>query len=233
MKEVPGVRSPIEEVTVPPPAPAEAVRERRDAAEHRQQILAAAARRFAERGVQAVTMEEIARAAGVGKGTLYRRYAHKGLLCLAVMESCWHHFQEDAVAELARTADCLSPLTRLDLFLGRLVGWIEEHVDWLDVIADAAGEQPGGACRGPIFQWQHRVISDLLAQAINQGEVAVEDPVYTADVLLAALDVNLYAYQRRARGYTPEQIHRGLGRIVDGLRVHQVPTSLLTNRASW
>ena len=219
MKELPGVRSPIEEVTGPAEAAMAVLRERRDAAAHRQQVLAAAACLFAERGVQVVTMEEIARAAGVGKGTLYRRYAHKGLLCLAVMESCWNHFQEDAVAELARTADCLSPLARLDLFLGRLVGWIEEHVDWLDVIADAAGEQPGGACRGPIFQWTHRIISDLLAQAIKQGEASVEDPVYTADVLLAALDVNLYAYQRRARGYTPEQIHRGLGRIVDGLRV--------------
>jgi AcrR family transcriptional regulator len=208
----------IEEVTGLAEA-AEAVRERRDAAEHRQQILAAAARLFARRGVQAVTMEEIARAAGVGKGTLYRRYAHKGLLCLAVMESCWRHFQEDASAELARTADGLSSLARLDLFLGQLVGWIEEHVDWLDVVANAAGEQPGGACRGPIFQWTHRVIADLLAQAVDHDEAAVEDPVYTADVLLAALDVHLYTYQRRVRGYSPQQIHRGLRRIAAGLRV--------------
>jgi AcrR family transcriptional regulator len=209
----------MEEGTGPAPA-VDAVRERRDAAEHRRQVLAAAVRLFAERGVQAVTMDEIARAAGVGKGTLYRRYAHKGLLCLALMESCWHRFQEDAVAELAQSAGCLSPLERLTRFLGRLVDWIEEHVDWLDVIAGAAREQPGDACRGPIFQWLHRVIAGLLAQADNQGEAAVEDPVYMADVLLAALDVNLYAYQRRARGYTPEQIHRGLCLIVDSLRVH-------------
>jgi AcrR family transcriptional regulator len=208
---------PTEEGTGPTPA-ADAVRERRDAAEHRQRVLAAAACLFAARGVQAVTMDEIARAAGVGKGTLYRRYAHKGLLCLALMESCWHHFQEDAVAELARTAACHAPLAQLTLFLGRLVDWIEQHVDWLDVIADAAPERPGGACRGPIFQWQHRVVAGLLAQASTQGEAAVEDPVYTADVLLAALDVHLYAYQRRVRGYTPEQIHRGLCRIVEGLR---------------
>jgi AcrR family transcriptional regulator len=208
---------PLEEASGPAPA-ADAVRERRDAAEHRRRVLEAAAGLFAERGVQAVTMDDIARAAGVGKGTLYRRYADKGLLCLALMDSCWHHFQEDAVAELARTAGHLSPLARLALFLGRLVDWIEEHVDWLDVIADAAREQPGGACRGPIFQWLHRVVAGLLVQANHQGEAAVEDPVYTADVLLAALDVNLYAYQRRARGYTPEQIHRGLCLIVDGLR---------------
>jgi hypothetical protein len=52
--------------------------ERRDAAENRQQVLAAASRLFAARGVAAVSMDEIAREACVGKGTLYRRYAHKG-----------------------------------------------------------------------------------------------------------------------------------------------------------
>jgi AcrR family transcriptional regulator len=213
--------SPIKEFANTGPEAAEALRERRDAAQHRQQVLVAAARLFAERGVITVTMDEIARAAGVGKGTLYRRYAHKGLLCLAVMDACWRHFQDQASDELARSADHLSPLARLDLFLGRLVNWIEDHVDWLGVIADAAsGEQRGTLCRGPIFQWTHQVTTSLLDQAIRQGEATIDDPVYTADVLLAALDVNLYAYQRRARGYTPEQIHRGLGRIVDGLRSH-------------
>ncbi len=195
------------------------VRERRDAAVHREQVLAAAARLFAERGVNAVTMDEIARAAGVGKGTLYRRYAHKGLLCLAVMEACWRKFQEQAVEDLAGSADRFSPLARLDLFLGRLVAWIEDHVDWLGVIADAsAHEKPGSVCRRPLFQWTHRVIADLLEQATSQGEATIDDPVYTADVLLAALDVDLYAYQRRERGYTPQQIHRGLSRIVGALR---------------
>lgn len=219
MAEMTGVLSPFEEIAHATSDATERVSERRDAAEHRQQILAAAARLFAVRGVHAVTMDEIARAAGVGKGTLYRRYAHKGLLCLAVMDACWRHFQDQAVDELARNADYLSPLARLHLFLGRLVSWIEEHVDWLGVIADAAaGEQRGNVCRSPFFQWSHQVITDLLDQAILRCEAAVDDPVYAADVLLAALDVDLYAYQRRARGYTPEQIHRGLGRIVDGLR---------------
>jgi AcrR family transcriptional regulator len=211
--------SPIGEFADTAPEAADQVRERRDAAKHRQQVLAAAARLFAERGVNAVTMDEIARAAGVGKGTLYRRYAHKGLLCLAVMDECWRYFQDQAVGELARDADHLSPLARLDLFLGRLVSWIEDHVDWLGVIADAAdGEQRGSGCRGPIFQWSHQVITSLLDEAIRRGEATIDDPVYTADVLLAALDVDLYSYQRRTRGYTPEQIHRGLRRIVDGLR---------------
>src|SRR5215470_7613898 len=69
-------------------------RERRDAAQHRQQVLEAAARLFGERGVESVTMDEIAHAAGVGKGTLYRRYGDKGQLVLALMDEPVAELQE-------------------------------------------------------------------------------------------------------------------------------------------
>ena len=55
--------------------------ERRDAARNREAILAAAEDLFVAKGVTCVTMEEISRSAGVGKGTLYRRFPNKGLLC--------------------------------------------------------------------------------------------------------------------------------------------------------
>ena len=86
--------------------------ERRDAAEHRQQVLAAAARLFGERGVEAVTMDEIAQAASVGKGTLYRRYADKGQLVLALMDACVQRLQDQVAAELeaSRGASALAQL---------------------------------------------------------------------------------------------------------------------------
>lgn len=52
---------------------------RRDAAEHREQVLDAAARVFAVQGL-AASVEEIARVAGVGMGTLYRRFPTKEAL---------------------------------------------------------------------------------------------------------------------------------------------------------
>jgi AcrR family transcriptional regulator len=71
---------------------------RADARRNRDQILVAAREIFAERGVE-VPMEEIARRASVGVGTLYRRFADREALILAVFH---HTFQ--AVADEVRAA---------------------------------------------------------------------------------------------------------------------------------
>ncbi len=52
---------------------------RRDAEHNRQRLLDAAADVFAEHGLEA-SVEEIARTAGVGMGTLYRRFPTKDAL---------------------------------------------------------------------------------------------------------------------------------------------------------
>ena len=56
---------------------------RRDAERNRQRILAAAAGVFTERGLDA-TLDEVARAAGVGVGTVYRRFPDKEALIAAL-----------------------------------------------------------------------------------------------------------------------------------------------------
>ncbi len=58
---------------------------RRDAERNRQRILAAAGELFAERGL-GVTLDDIARHAGVGVGTVYRRFPDKEVLIDALFE---------------------------------------------------------------------------------------------------------------------------------------------------
>src|SRR3954463_1906613 len=58
---------------------------RKDAERNRQRILTAAGELFTERGL-GVTLDDIARHAGVGVGTVYRRYADKELLIDALFE---------------------------------------------------------------------------------------------------------------------------------------------------
>ena len=69
---------------VPPPA-------RADARRNRMAILAAAESAFAEEGI-GVPVDEIARRAGVGAGTLYRNFPTKEVLFEAVIR---HHMEAD------------------------------------------------------------------------------------------------------------------------------------------
>jgi AcrR family transcriptional regulator len=58
---------------------------RRDAEQNRQRILAAAREVYSERGLD-VTLDDIARHAGVGVGTVYRRFPGKEALIDALFE---------------------------------------------------------------------------------------------------------------------------------------------------
>jgi AcrR family transcriptional regulator len=71
---------------------------RRDAERNRERILTAARRLFSETGL-AVSHNDVARAAGVGVGTVYRRFPRKEDLLLALFED-----QVEQVVQLAETA---------------------------------------------------------------------------------------------------------------------------------
>jgi AcrR family transcriptional regulator len=72
---------------------------RADARRNRERILAAARKQFAERGLE-VHMEQIARTAGVGVGTVYRHFPAKGDLVQALADERFAYFAENARAAL-------------------------------------------------------------------------------------------------------------------------------------
>ena len=84
---------------------------RRDAAENRSRLLAAASQVFDEQGLDA-GVEEIARVAGVGMGTLYRRFPTKDALIDALVTDLL-----DAMIELAREAALRPDGLGLEYFL--------------------------------------------------------------------------------------------------------------------
>src|ERR1700758_2493578 len=67
---------------------------RSDASRNRARILETAARLFAERGPNCVSMDLIAEAAGVGKGTVFRRFGSRAALAQAVLSESTTEFQE-------------------------------------------------------------------------------------------------------------------------------------------
>ena len=68
------------------PVADQAPQERGDAARNRTLLLEAARRLIAERGADAVTTDDIAAAAGVGKGTLFRRFGSRAGLMIVLLD---------------------------------------------------------------------------------------------------------------------------------------------------
>ncbi|MCU0490124.1 MAG: TetR/AcrR family transcriptional regulator [Chloroflexaceae bacterium] len=194
-------------------------RERRDAAAHRQHILNVARELFARQGVDATSMHEIALAAGVGQGTLYRRFAHKGELAQALLadntgrfEAAMHSYMDEASARPA--------LERLATVLMRLAHFNEANGPLLGAIEDAAaGSRRTAPCHGPHYAWLRGVVVGLLEEAIAQGEARPVDVAVTADLVLAPLAIDLYLYQRRDQGFSFERVTQAVQQLVlDGLR---------------
>jgi AcrR family transcriptional regulator len=180
--------------------------ERADAARNRARILEVAERLFAQRGPQSVSMDEVARAACVGKGTLFRRFGDRAGLARAVVSTREAVFQE----ELIRGAPPLGPgapaVERLVAFGHGMLGLVDAHRDLL-IAADTA-KRRGRFLRGP-YPSYHLFVSSLLREAAPHL-----DPDYTADALLAALSAELIAHLREDREMALEQIAAGFEDLV-------------------
>ncbi|MFE2944050.1 TetR/AcrR family transcriptional regulator [Streptomyces sp. NPDC059255] len=93
---------------------------RADAVRNRKKILAAGGEQITLHGPE-VGMDEIAAAAGVAVGTLYRHFPTKTELVAAVVAEYVTHVAEDAHAALARVGAGARAVDELAAFLGRVV----------------------------------------------------------------------------------------------------------------
>src|SRR5262252_4347530 len=102
--------------------------ERADAARNRQRILAAAEELFARRGADSVTIEDIAQAAGVGKGTLYRRYPDRASIAVALLNTHERALQERLLRGPPPLSPGAPPAERLAAFYAAMVELLKRHV---------------------------------------------------------------------------------------------------------
>lgn len=201
----------------------ESVPERRDAAESRGRILSAARELFERKGVDAVSMYEIGRAAGVGQGTLYRRFAHKGELCLALLRESISRFTEEVAQEVEDERE--PALKRLVRLLEQLASFTERNAALLGAVRDASGgERRTEIYQSPFYGWLRAVTAWLLGRAVERGEARGDlDVEAVADSVLAPLNVELYEFQRRELGLEVERVVRALsGLLLEGLRARSV-----------
>ena len=96
-------------------------RERRDAAENRARILAVARRMLVERGGDEVSMDAVAAAAGVGKGTIFRHFTSRLGLMEAVIDEHMRDLQDAFISGPPPLGPGAPAAERLEAFVVELV----------------------------------------------------------------------------------------------------------------
>lgn len=180
--------------------------ERADAARNRRRILEAAERIMAERGVEGLLMNEVAQAAGVGVGTLYRRFGDRAGLAYALLDEQGREMQAAFMYGRPPLGPGAPPAERIRAFLHAYVDDLEENLDlWL--MADTAS---------PVTHHQsgaHQVRLAHVYMLIREARPEA-DAEYLAEALLAPLAADLYAHQRREQQMSTERIKAGLDELL-------------------
>ena len=194
------------------------VPERRDAAANRARILSVAQTLFDQHGVPPVTMADIAQEAGVGKGTLYRNFANKGELCLALMDTQLRNFQDEQLAAMRAQAQTGVPsMAQLARFLDALVNFSAIHLPLLCEVQHVGDVLDERETQRPHF-WQYMTVQGLLRNAVQSGELPqTVDAAYTAEALLAPLAPHTFRFQRDVLGFDTARITTGLRLLLHAL----------------
>jgi AcrR family transcriptional regulator len=191
--------------------------ERSDTLANRARILETAERLFAERGVGNVNMADVAQAAGVGKGTLYRNFSNKGELCLSLMDTQLKEFQDRQLARMREMTARQTPFVeQLVAFLEQLVGFTERHMPLLCEVQQHS-QTPDDEFPRPHF-WQYMTVHGLLRKAVQAGELPSDlDTPYLAEALLAPLAADTFRLQRQVMGFSVQRISAGLTSLLRGM----------------
>jgi AcrR family transcriptional regulator len=181
-------------------------RRRADAERNRARVLDAARELFGQRGDE-VQMDEVARRAGVGVGTLYRHFPTKEALVAAAAEQ---RFSEIQAAYRAARADVADELEALRLLLVH-VGEAQTRDRGFSIVVETtlgSGDPPGGA---------RAELEAELTALVRQGQASgvIRPDIDPADALAVTCGLATAIVRRPARAW-----HHYVDIVIDGLRTH-------------
>jgi AcrR family transcriptional regulator len=181
---------------------------RADAARNRIRLIEVAKAAFTELGAD-IALEEIARRAGVGIGTLYRHFPTRD----ALLTEVYRHAVEQLAEAAARLSGTLAPVDALR-------EWMRLFVDYIatkQVMAPALGAMVGGtaslyASSGPTIR---TAISQLIDRAVAHGDIGRDiEPLDLLRAVMAVANVN------NGPGWQASA-HRLIDILIDGLRAQR------------
>ncbi|QIK77029.1 TetR/AcrR family transcriptional regulator [Nocardioides piscis] len=177
--------------------------ERADASRNRQAILAAALRLVQAHGVEEVTMDAVASAAGVGKGTLFRRFASREGLMAAVLNQSEIEWQTSVISGPPPLGPGAPALARLLAFGHSRLRLNLDH----GALIRAAGASGARSVAAASFASMH--VRHLLGELGVRGDLPL-----LASSLLAPLEVPIVEQQVHGEQMGLERISAGWDDLV-------------------
>ncbi|MBC2908083.1 TetR/AcrR family transcriptional regulator [Streptomyces cupreus] len=179
---------------------------RADAARNRARLLEAAGRLVAEHGAAGVTMEAVAAAARVGKGTVFRRFGDRTGLLTALLDHSEKNFQSAVITGPAPLGPGAPPLERLREFGLALLRRSADELE-LQLAAEPDPQRrysnaPRRFLRGHVLILLRRIVPDADCELL-------------ALTLMAYLDPPMVHYRSKVCGMSQERVEAGWLDLVD------------------
>ncbi|MFD5632700.1 TetR/AcrR family transcriptional regulator [Streptomyces sp. NPDC127077] len=181
---------------------------RADAARNRARLLEAAARLVEEQGVAKLTMEAVACAAAVGKGTVFRRFGDRTGLLMALLDHTEQRFQTAFISGPAPLGPGASPVERLHAFGCHALRQTSEQ---LDLYLAAEPEVTRRFTSAP-YRVRFMHVCMLLRQANPGPDTDIE---LVAQTLMGYLDPALIGHLTRQRAMPQERLEVGWRDLVN------------------
>ena len=183
--------------------------ERADAAANRERILFAARDLFSDHGADGVSMDAVADAAGVGKGTVFRRFGDREGLIEALLDTEMRVFQEAFLFGPPPLGPAGDPQQRLHAFLVALVALQDRNLELL------LGARLDSTHPPRLFRSLALHLRVLITEVAPAADAEI-----LADLLLSALSAPMLRRLRREQGRSLADVQAGICALVHGIVPH-------------
>ncbi len=198
---------------------------RKDAARNREAVLAAADALFARReSPEDVTMADVAAAAGVGKGTLFRAFGDRAGLLRALYEARMEPIRQAVEAGPPPLGPATPPRDRVPALLDAVLCFKLDNRRLALALEEGGSSSP--------YRAEHYERWHSLLRAVLEQVPGLTGSGFTAHALLAATRADLVEYLAGEERIPRERMRSQLANFVASVLASSPPQGMIENRAS-
>jgi TetR/AcrR family acrAB operon transcriptional repressor len=188
-------------------------------------ISGAALRVFREVGYPNTRMADIAKSAGIGKGTLYEYFRDKADILRFAFDEYFNIFIEGVFeATIDKTEPSVKLVSLIDFALQHAAEWEDHCAIYVDYFGAARIDKGGQFSLSTIYGQMKRILIDLVSEAQLAGEIEKElDPAVVAELLVSVFDGIILHRVFEGQGADRESLRKAtVSLIKNGLRIRTI-----------